>query len=716
MLTFETRLDKIRETKIKQTEEKIKRFGRTLDNDDKGIISPPEDFKFTPKSNHENGGFYGAKVCGDNFRELLECHPIYIDPMSSLAGGWMTMLGYYRNNPWKPEFSFTHLSEEIKKYNLVTGIGANHHFCADLTIGLKLGWKGILEKIQYYREKNDASHGEFYDALETIVLGIQNITKRHANEAKKLAELEEDPEIKRSLERMFEVNNSLVNEPPKTFYEACQWLAWFIILGDMYNGCSDAIGPIDQYLKPFYDRDKKAGILREDEAIFHLACLLVKNNSYYQIGGADKDGKDMTNEISFFMLEAAHRLKIPTSICVRVHDRLNPELLHLAVQYLFQDKKGTPNFLGDKATTQGFMNNGYSRELAVTRYKCGCHWCAIPGREYTLNDCVKINFVAVFQVALGEMMKDASVIPSYEELWHRFEKHLKRAVEVIAEAIDFHLEHMHEVFPELVADLFCHGTIEKGLDATNGGVEFYNMCVDGSGLAIVADSFAAIEQRIVREKRLSWKELMMHLDNDYKGAEYIRLMLRNIPRYGSGGSLADENAKLIINIFNKLVKEKRTPNGFNMIPGIFSWANTIPMGEAVGATPNGRHAYAPISHGANPDPGFKESGVLTSMAAAVASVQCNYGNAVPIQLEVDPILGKDNGGIENMEAFIKTYCNDMGGTLMNLNILDKKQILEAHKDPSKYPDLIVRVTGFSAYFAALSEKFRQLVVDRIIEG
>ena len=104
------------------------------------------------------------------------------------------------------------------------------------------------------------------------------------------------------------------------------------------------------------------------------------------------------------------------------------------------------------------------------------------------------------------------------------------------------------------------------------------------------------------------------------------------------------------------------------------------------------------------------------MAKAVASVQCGYGNTTPIQLELDPLLGKEEGGVDLVVQFINTYCNDLKGTLMNLNIINKQDILDAHRDPAKYPDLIVRVTGFSAYFAALSEDFRQLVVDRIIEG
>ncbi len=715
-MTYEKRLDILRETKARQTQEKIDKKGRTLDLDDRGYHVAPDDFDFRPVSNHESGGFFGPRACSENYRRLLECHPVYIDPLSSLAGSWVAMMQDYREPLWNPDFDYSFLQEEHKKYGLIHGIGAVHHFIPDLDIGFRLGWKGILEKIRFYRESIGNYHMDFYDALENCVLGIQDFIQRHADAAQEAAGKEKDPVLKKNLENMAAVNRKLVSDPPSTFLEVLQWMTWFILVSNIYNGGGSAVGAIDKILEPYYSRDTAAGILDDEEAVFHIACLFLKDNVYSQIGGTDENGNDRTNKISFLVLEAINKLKIPNSTCLRVHEGLDPKLLNRAVNILFEDRTATPNFIGDKAQVEGFMKNGYPRKLAVERVKVGCHWCVIPGREYTLNDCVEVNFAAVFETALREMMSDDNIEPGVEELWRIFSKHLKRAVEVIAEGMDFHLEHMHQVYPELVIDLLCYGPIEKGLDATHGGVEFYNMCIDGAGLAVVADSFGALEQRIEKENRLTWKEMMEYLDNDYKDAEDIRLMLSNTPRYGSGGSLADEYAVRVSKTFTRFVKERPTPAGRNMIPGLFSWSNTIPLGKQVGATPNGRHAYAPISHGANPNPGFKEAGAMTAMATAIASVQCSYGNTVPIQLEVDPIMASTEEGIEKIESFIKAYCNDMGGTLMNINILNKEKILAAHKDPSLFPDLIVRVTGFSAYFAALSEKFRQLVVDRIIRG
>jgi pyruvate-formate lyase len=169
----------------------------------------------------------------------------------------------------------------------------------------------------------------------------------------------------------------------------------------------------------------------------------------------------------------------------------------------------------------------------------------------------------------------------------------------------------------------------------------------------------------------------------------------------------------IAHTFTGIVKEKPTPHGFNLIPGIFSWAATIVMGKDVDATPNGRFSKSPISHGPNPDPGFRKDAAPTALALAVASVQPGYGNTAPMQIELDPGLSKSNEDIENVVALIRTHF-ELGGTQINMNILNKKTVLEAHKDPSSHPDLVVRVTGFSAYFASLSPEMRQIVVDRII--
>jgi formate C-acetyltransferase len=732
-LTYRERIGLLRETKMRHTEEKWRALG-SMDMDDLPIMLPPPESRkvirivsgsgltmtdallttFVPRSNHPSGGIFGARACGENFRRLLEVHPPYVDPVSSLAGGYYAHFLSYRDPAWNPDFDYSPLHEEQNRYKLHPGIGAVQHFCQDMTIGLTLGWGGILEKIRHYRTVNrDEEAQELYDGLEHVVRGFQAWIGNHAAAARSMAGHEENPQLRRNLQEIADINESLVSNPPKTFREACQWMLWYQMAGKMYN-MGGSLGRIDQFLYPFYSRDRESGMLSDEDAVFHLACHFVMDTSYTQLGGPDPEGNDTTNALSYLVLEAAHRLKVPVNVGVSVGRNVDPKLLRRGVEILFEDRTGIPKFLGVDRTSEGFARNGYPIELGRQRAYSGCHWCAIPGREYTVNDCVKVNLAAVFDVALREMISRPNVKPSADELWSGFIAHLRRSVDVIARSLDFHLDHMYRVYPELHLDLLCQGPIEKGRDASHGGVEFYNLCVDAAGLATVADSFAAVEQRIEREQKLSWQDLIRLLDADWGGpdGERVRLMMRNIPRYGSGGSKADEYGRSIARTFTAIVKEKPTPAGFNMIPGIFSWAATIAMGRDVGATPNGRHAKAPISHGPNPDPGFRKDAAPTALAIAVAAIQPGYGNTAPMQIEIDP-GSRSSDEIDAIASLIRTHF-DLGGTQINMNIIDKKTILEAHKDPARYPDLVVRVTGFSAYFASLSPEMRQIVVDRII--
>lgn len=735
-LTFQDRIDMLRATKMKQTEEKWRVLG-SFDMDDLPIILPPPEsrkvvrvvsgsgllmvdalFKeFVPKTDHPSGGIFGARACGENFRALIDLHPPYVDPVSSLAGGYMAHFLAYRQPAWNPDFDYSHLHAEQEKYKLHHGIGAVQHFCQDEAIGLNLGWGGILEKIRKYRPLNtDEEAQELYDGLEHMVLGIQNWIHRHAEAAVAMAQTEPHPQLRQNLIETAEISRRLVSKPPTTFREACQWMLYYQLAGKMYN-MGGSLGRIDQFLFPFYDNDKRHAVLSDEEAIFHLACHFVRDTSYTQLGGPDASGNDTTNPLSYLVLEAAHRLRIPINVGVSVGKNIDPNLLRRGVEIMFEDKTGIPKFLGVDRTSEGFARNGLPIELGRQRAYSGCHWCAIPGREYTVNDCVKVNLARVFEVAFDEIMTSPHDTPGMESLWRAFERHLRRSVEVVAESLDFHIDHMYRVFPELHLDLLCYGPIEKGRDASHGGVEFYNLCVDGAGLATVADSFAAVEQRVEREKKISWDDLARLLQSDWTGdgGEQARLMMKSVPRYGSGGSRADDVGVRVSRLFTEIVKERPTPHGFNLIPGIFSWAATIAMGKDVGATPNGRHAGSPISHGPNPDPGFRKDAAPTALAHTVASVQPGYGNTAPMQIEFDPGLSQSREDIDKVVALIRTHF-DLGGTQINMNILDKKKILEAHRDPSLHPDLVVRVTGFSAYFASLSPEMRQIVVDRILSN
>ena len=736
MYSYAERLASMRKTKIRHTLEKKKQNGYT-DLDDFGTVPISEGYEVEPWYNSSNGSFYGYDGMSENFCRVIDAHEAYIDKNEMLCGRWRDMLVNYRGdvhylpdwlkkNPkiqalmssatdqwskrWDEQrFPYDHLKPLQAKYNIQTGIDSDAHFACDYRIGFELGFGGFLKKIEKYRKVNPHK-ADFYDAEEKCVKAIIRFVERHIAALDVMIANEENIVVRDNLITMRDTCRAIRYDAPKTFREVCQWTAFFNCAARIYT--RDGAGfQLDELLYPYYERDVKAGILDDETAKFLIANLLLIDPHYYQISGVDENDRDRTNHLSYLILEAADSINISCNLTVRVHENCDREFLKRAIYYLIKNKNGWPRFCNDKALAEGYMRCGVDKKTARERIAVGCNWMCVPGKEFPMNDTVKINIAKVMEVALGEMRDDAE--KSTEKLFEIFEKHLKIAIDTTAKGINLHLDHIGEVTPELIMNLMMNNTIEQGEDISRCA-ELYTVGIDGAGLAVVADSLGALQTRVESEGVLTWDQIYEVLDNDFEN-ERVRLILNSAPKYCGGDTVSDRWAKQITECWVRTIRAQSMPEGRQLIPGWFSWARTVEYGSHVGATPNGRRSGEPISHGANPNPHFRTDGAPTAQSEGIASVQCGYGNTAPLQIEFDPNVRPDDNGIAIIESFIKGHF-DGGGTLININILDKQKLLEAHANPETHPDLVVRVTGFTAYFASLSPKFRQLVVDRFLEG
>jgi len=735
MLSYADRVKSWKETKIRHTFEKREQNGYT-DADDYGTVPLQEGFDVKPYITSASGSYYGYTAMAENFARMLDAHEPYVDPMEVLCGRWRVGMirGQQKNPPkwmkketvdyinshvksdktcatWDEEnYPYDELKPYQKMYDLNSGIDNTAHFACDYRIGLELGFGGLLDKIEKYRKVNP-DKSEFYDAEEKCVRAIVRWVDAHIAKIDELLVTEDRPEIIESLKAMKANCEAIRLGAPKTFYQACQWIAFFICAARIYT--RDGAGfQIDGILYPYYEADVKAGILDDELTKLIVADLLLIDPHYYQISGVDAEDKDITNKLSWLILDAAAMIDISCNITVRVHKNCDPKFVEKAVEYLFKYKNGWPRFCGDQSLAEGYMKNaGVDKATARERIAVGCHWMCVPGREFPMNDTVKINIAKVLEQALISMKDEEN--KSIDRLFELWEMHLTKAVEVIAAGINLHLDYCYKNTPELIMNLMFKHSIEEGLDSS-ACAELYTMCCDGAGLAIVADSFGAIETRLCDQKLIDWDGLYEALDNDFAD-ERIHMMMKSAPKYCEGGTVSDAWAKKLTDSFTRIVTAQKMPKGRCLVPGWFSWSLTIAFGKNLGATPNGRRKGEPITHGANPTPGFRKDGATTAQSNGIASVQCGYGNTVPLQLEFDPKMAAEDGGIEAVCTLITEHF-ERGGTLININILDKKKLMEAHANPDLHPELVVRVTGFTAYFVSLSPEFRQLVVDRFLEG
>ena len=307
---YGSRMARLTARKIAQTIEKQRVLG-ARDEDDYGLVLPPASFKVDLPVRDATGQWSGPRAWAANFRWLMENHPCYIDPDDAIAGRWMFMLSRmrlgYQLSRSNFAFDYSHLEPLQKKYDITTGRILNH-------------------EIHETRENNSVSSVpqcednyaiQLLDAEEQAILGVIAWTRRLAAAADDRAMAEDEPDRRANLREMARVCYRIAEAPPATFREVCQWIAIFNMASRTYNR-DGAGGQLDELLRPYWERDKAAGILTDEDAEFYVFCLFLNDPHYYQIGGPDADGRDQTSPLSYIILEAAGKLKASCNLTIRV--------------------------------------------------------------------------------------------------------------------------------------------------------------------------------------------------------------------------------------------------------------------------------------------------------------------------------------------------------------------------------------------------------------
>lgn len=331
--TYDDRLARLREKKVEHTLGKKAQQGY-MDADDYGTIPRPESYKFEPITKEGESYFYGVMENAINFNKFLQNHPVYIDSDEIMVGRWCDWMSLYRNPPRdmsKPSvnkdkaiskvYPYDELRADQDKYGIDTGIGSEAHCACDYNIGLEIGFGGLLEKIRYYKAINTDKE-QFYNAEEIVVIAIMDFIQKHIDELKERIATETHEGRKATLQEMLETNEAIKYNPPSNFLQVCQWISWFNIVSRMYDrdgaGCN-----LDVVLLPFYKKDLEACIITREKAVFILADLLLIETHYYQLSGADENDKDLTNIVSYMILDAAHALNISANLTIRIHDNID---------------------------------------------------------------------------------------------------------------------------------------------------------------------------------------------------------------------------------------------------------------------------------------------------------------------------------------------------------------------------------------------------------
>jgi len=584
------------------------------------------------------------------------------------------------------------------------------HTLADFPTLLALGIAGLLAKVAVARRTHTRSDEIiFLDAVEITLNAFAAFIRRHAD-ATRAAGREE---LAACLE-------AIAGPPPQTLHQAMQ-LVWLTHLACWSEGrYAMALGRIDQYLYPFYRQDLEGGLITPDR-VLELFCHLwarvdeIGEIQNICIGGLMPDGADATNEQSYVCLEATRLVQSPyTNLSARFHDA-TPDRFHRACFEVIRTGVGFPAIFNDHVLLAGLEEIGIPPAVARDYCMVGCIETMLAGRQQAWSDS-RFNTPLCLLAALEEMR--ALPDRSYEDLVARFRRLLARDLAAHADRVNAYIAGFpSERFPDPFLSALTRDCIARARDINNGGAEFkrfHGICI--MGLATLADSLAAVKKLVFEEEAVGFDELLAALETDFAGAEPLRLMLVNrAPKYGNDDAYVDRIAADIVHWAADACLEHEVSGGGRYVSAMAANVQNISAGREVGATPDGRHAGTPLSDAASPYFGRDMHGPTAFLGSVAAPDYHRVLTGSVINMKFDPAHFRDEAGAARFLTLTKTFVRRRIPELQ-FNFTGNDALRAARHDPERYRNLVVRVSGFSAYFVTLDREVQDDILRRNIQA
>ena len=614
----------------------------------------------------------------------------------------------------------------------------------------KKGFGGIIREAEEHiaaldpTNPADLEKKEFYQSVLWTSRGIICYANRYADEAERLAGQESDLVRAAELRTIAQNCRRVPEHPPESFYEAIQFL-WFVQVGGILseNPLSLNPGRFDQYMDPYYEADLAKGAVTEDFAQELIEALWLKysewvwtissNTADYfagynqfqnlTVGGKKRDGHDGTNPVTFMAMKATEEVRThQPGLSVRVQADCPREFLD-AVTHLVSTGTGFPAIHSDSVGYQMLLNAGYEPEDARDWNNCGC---VVPHFRKTgeWTAAVNMNFGSALEYALnqgaslmtGEQMglteKPAAQFGTFEEVmsafYRQFDNLCRHSIILTVEAQRLH----KEMVPRPFLSSCIEHCMESGKDLSQGGAK-YNIgpVITGIGLAVTANSLAAVKKLVFEDKVCTMETLVNALRANWEGYEDLRQQARDCPKYGNDQDEVDDLAVEIANHFYREIHQYKDIFGSPFLTAFMGISNYIPMGRVLGATPDGRKHGEPSSEGVSPFVGTDTSTPLAAMRSAAKLNQEIHSGGTLLNLRLNPELVATKRGQANLGAMVQTLFS-LGAFHVQFNCISSETLRDAQAHPENYKDLLVRVAGYSTQFVNLSKSMQDAIIAR----
>ncbi len=718
---------------------------------------------------------------------------------------WRERLGFLRIAPfWMknsllgrlyPKLSdflllFARASEMNAGFNNNTAAIA--HFIVNFERILEKGTSGLITELEEMKRHKPENNQEFYTGAILALQGLEAYAQRYADSLTLLSDQENEPGRRAELKEMAVICAHVPKYPARTFHEALQSML-FLHIALCIESYENAIsfGRVDQFLYPYYQRDKAAGTLDYDKAKELLCLFILKmdeailvndGNTFPELfalfetlstdqavtfGGVDKDGNDATNDLTYMLLDASELQPLAADPAARVHKN-SPDAYLERIAAIYLNGTPLPQLFSDERYIETLLRHYPTTIEQARNYSIvGCVEPNASDDHFGNTDCANVNLtLPLLQAVKGHddelwnyglydqimllttnllayLFPGKNVVARFvarrcaawrrrrnvqkglhvydppgdmDALLERFETQLCRLTKSILSDHQEIEKQLRENFTTPLASSLFRGCVASGKDLYEGGATCNSSGIQAVGVTDVADSLHAIDEVVFKKRSYDMQDVIAAMDSNFEGEHYgpIRDALLAVPKFGDDASPeAAAWVNRVLGIYNAVLDSiENCPRNGRYSAGYYALNVGTRYGRNTPALPSGRLAGVPLANSITPHYGMEKSDLLSSLNAVAAVDFTEHAeNGTTVTFSIDAALFQGPGGVKNLASIFRTFLAT-GGMQLQPNVIDRQLLLDAYDNPQKYPDLIVRIAGYCAYFNELSDELKQVIINR----
>ncbi len=634
------------------------------------------------------------------------------------------------------------------------------HTIADFPKLMRLGTGGIIREIDGELASADIDSGK-RDELEAMKLCLEGINAyaRHLSERAALeSETEGDPVRAAELGRLAEICAKVPENPCDTLDEAVNacWIGWVALHMENSNmGLS--LGRMDQWFQPYFESDisklstseeKEEFVRRAIELVgcFYMRCTdhlpLAPDIGNYLFGGSSSDqaitlggvtpeGDDAVNDMTYIFLKVTEMLNIrDPNVNARFNREKNSDTYLKRLCEVNLITAATPSMHNDSVVMESLREFGYLTEDLRDWAAVGCVEPTLSGKHIGHTNCMMMNMVAALEMAMNNgkhpLMNwevgpktgsvEAGAFETFEEFYGAFEKQFGFLIDNSVEYNNMLGEAHAYIRPTPLLSSLISDSITRGRDVTVGGARYNSSGAACIGLADVTDSLMVIKKLVFDEGKVSFSDLKRAVDTNFESDPALHATVTNkVPFFGSGSEEAVAMAGRVAKFAHDSFGAHRNFRGGPYTSGFWSMSNHVAFGMLSGALPSGKLAGKAFTPGLTPEPSASRN-LLDNIRDVASLDPHNMNNNIAFNVKVVPGASESHEKVvDNMFSYAKTYF-DLGGMQMQMNVVTSDMLRDAMAHPENYRNLLVRISGYNAYFVTLYREMQIELIERAEYG